>query len=150
MAGSRKQLGTLTAPIPAVEVRRRPLSNFDHPETRDHPQTAAWILTLSDGRIVRANTYSGNLGKKFSPQFVTPETPKQLEKWYKGYEKVDVAICPFATPETPAAESTPVETPVTQESAPVETPVMETPVTEPTGDALAAELIGSDTPADPQ
>ena len=138
-AKNRDRLGYLSAPVQAKKVFFRPLNNFDHAETLNHPQTGAWIVVLADESIMRANTYSGNLGRNYTPQTAPKPDEKQWKKWTRDYDEVPVANCPFAVA-VAAAETPKVEPPVGEE------PKSEEPTESKTGDELVDELIEGETP----
>jgi len=61
---SRDELGTLSAPIVAVEVWFKGCPTFDHAET--HP-CVSWLVRTKDGMCYQMNTYRGKCGRKNTP-----------------------------------------------------------------------------------
>ena len=96
----RLKFGVSMAPIAATRVYRKPM-DFDHKNV----DTQSWILITPDNKIVRANSYDGNLKKNYDAKQFTHEVPltngeideKALTRKLKGYTQVEISECPFAT-----------------------------------------------------
>jgi hypothetical protein len=85
----RLQLGTLPGPITATRAFSKPIGDA---ESFAGKVGQSWVVLTPEGRMVRANTYDGNLGKKFSVtdhnSEVIPSDEKVLTKKLKGYTEV--------------------------------------------------------------
>lgn len=84
---SRKKYGQTGQAIQCTKLYRKSMG-FDHPETAANPGTGAWIFITPDGKWGQAQTYSGNLGKHYSPQLYEMPDEKSKGKRLKSYTEV--------------------------------------------------------------
>lgn len=83
----RQKYGINGKAVKVVKLYRKGM-DFDHAETRENPGTGAWIGVTPDGKMVQAQTYSGNLGRNYSPQLYDLPDQKSLDKRLKAYTPV--------------------------------------------------------------
>lgn len=83
----RQKFGIQGTPIKCTKLYRKSM-DFDHAETRENPGTGAWVYITPDGQWGQAQTYSGNLGRNYSPQLYPMPDGKSKEKRLKPYVEV--------------------------------------------------------------
>ena len=109
---AKAKYGQMGAPITGVAEVYQKVQEHDF----GGKQGVSWAILTTDGRLIKATTYNGNLGDRFNlGDHNTTQTPaentKDRRRALKGYSKVDASTCPIvAVPEvTPQDEGTDAE-----------------------------------------
>lgn len=94
---ARELYGKTGKPIRATKVWHMDMSNFPDPDTK----AECWVIeNATDGTIVFANTYNGQLGKDWDPAHYTHIAAnldsKKHAKRIKKYKEVSIDQCPVA------------------------------------------------------
>ncbi len=78
-----------------------PVKVLSKPQAHDFNKKPAvsWAIITQDGRLIKATTYDGNLGKRFNigdhNTVSVPSDEKVLRRALKGYSEVEVTTCPI-------------------------------------------------------